>query len=98
MRGPVPEVLLCTGKHCRGTDAHRKLTALLGQGADVIEVGCQSVCDGPVCGVRMNGELTWFDDLSGRRTREALRSLLTTGEMRRRLRSRVVAKRTGKRR
>lgn len=95
-RSPLPAVHVCAGSDCRkARKANRKLAELLDGRARVEVVGCQKVCDGPVIGLEVDGQLQWFDDVRGD-AREALEAWLTRGKLKKPLRSRRIKKRAGK--
>ena len=73
MAARLPALRVCTGGDCR--EARKALAAL----QDAVhgrcaleEVGCQKICDGPVCGLELDGELEWFAAVDSDRAREAL--------------------------
>lgn len=86
------------GKSGCGTGGERRAVrdALAGA-AEVVEVGCQSVCDGPVAGTVVAGRLEWFRRVATRKRRNALVALAggidRPGKP---LAKRRVAKRSGK--
>ena len=88
-------VYLCRGSDCRG-GKRRRLRDALPRGTRVVDVRCQSICDGPVAGYVVDGRLEWFERLSGRRSREAFAELVAGGRMRDRLKRRRVRSRRGK--
>ena len=88
-------VYLCRGSDCRGRD-RRKLRDALPGGVAVVDVRCQSICDGPVAGFEVDGRLEWFERLDGRRVREAFAELVDGGRVRGRLAKRRVPKRSGR--
>ncbi len=73
MAARLPALRVCTGGDCR--EARKALAALKdavhGRCA-VEEVGCQKICEGPVCGLELDGELEWFAQVDSERAREAL--------------------------
>ncbi len=97
---PRPELLLCTGSHCRKRLAReprveRTLDALP---VEVVRVGCQKVCRGPVVGVSLDGEWQWFERMDSKKALRALGELVAHGELAKPLRRRRNARRAGKRR
>lgn len=93
----TPEVYVCRGKSCReDRRAFAKLVASLDGVARLRRVKCQKICEGPVAGTQVDGALEWFEALDTGKRRAALRRLLETGEVGRRLKRRRVAKRRGK--
>ena len=56
-----PTVFVCRGSHCRHRSAYPEVCARLSVVADVSDVRCQRICDGPVVGVAINGSLEWFE-------------------------------------
>lgn len=85
-------VYVCTGKHCRRRN--EKLLAELeaAEWAEVEPVKCQSICEGPVAGVQVQGALEWFERVRGPKRRAALRTLHDTGELEGTLEKRRVGK------
>ena len=93
-----PEVLLCTGSHCRralGRD-DRVERSLTETSARVRRVGCQKVCKGPLVGVRVDGRWEWFERMSSKKATGALVELLERGELRKPLRNRWRKRRSGR--
>jgi (2Fe-2S) ferredoxin len=96
---PTRPVLVCTGKDCTKAGS-RLLCALLGDEANVTRVGCQKVCEGPVVGIELDGELRWFERLDSDKARDALLEIVRgevdgAEELRRSLRKRHVSRRDG---
>jgi hypothetical protein len=93
----LPAVFVCTGKDCssRLTD---RLCELLETAGVVERVGCQKICHGPVVGVHVDGELTWFEKvLSGKAEAALIAELVEPPvELPGSLAKRLVPKRTGK--
>jgi hypothetical protein len=66
--------------------------------AKVVLVGCQKICSAPVAGLRVDGQMEWFDRLD---TGKRLAGLRTQAkhpkrQPRKALRRRLVAKRSGR--
>ncbi|MGE3277926.1 MAG: (2Fe-2S) ferredoxin domain-containing protein [Vicinamibacterales bacterium] len=92
-----PVVYLCTGKSCRKLKREsRELRAALADVAEIREVDCQSICDGPVVGTAVDGELEWFRAVDSEKSRRQLRELLEgEGEPGKSLKKRHLRKRSG---
>lgn len=92
-----PTVFVCRGSKCRHRDAYPELCARLGVVADVADVRCQRICDGPVVGVAINGSLEWFERVSSEKAQRQMVDLVSQGgRVRRTLERRRVAKRSGR--
>jgi hypothetical protein len=76
---PKPAVYLCTKGSCGGAPARVRLAEELAGAAEVTEVRCQSVCEGPVAGVEVDGRLEWFERVRTAKARRGLRRLLAAG-------------------
>ena len=72
-------VFICTERGCGKRSAHRDLAAELEGVVQVVGVPCQSVCDGPVAGVVVEGRLQWFEEVRTRKARAAIRRLAQDG-------------------
>ncbi len=92
----LPEVLICGERGCGPSKSYGKLRDALEGVAVVREVGCQKICDGPVCGVELNGQLTWFEEVRGRDARQSFVDLMNSGESSDTLSRHSVRKRAGK--
>jgi hypothetical protein len=92
-----PTVFVCTGKDCasRLTD---RLCELFEPAGEVQRVGCQKICHGPVVGIPIDGELTWFERVQSRKAEGALLTELVSPpeQLPGPLAKRLVARRTGK--
>lgn len=89
-------VHVCRGSDCKAeTKASKKLRKLLKGRARVRAVGCQKVCEGPVIGLEVDGQLEWFENVRGE-ARDALEVWLEDGRLKKALRKRRVKKRAGK--
>lgn len=94
-----PTVHLCRGSSCRHARGEKELRQRLGEVAEVCEVRCQRICDGPVIGTEVDGSLEWFERMRSKKVqRHVVEWLAGTGTFRRSLRKRRVAKRSGRRR
>jgi (2Fe-2S) ferredoxin len=92
-----PTVFVCRGSSCRHQKAHDEVRQRLGAVADVADVRCQHVCDGPVVGVAINGSLEWFARMSSEKAQRRFVDFVTgSGRMRHSLEKRRVAKRSGR--
>lgn len=75
----MTRVYVCGKRGCGKRSAHRALAADLEGEAEVVEVSCQSVCDGPVAGVVIAGKLQWFEDVRTSKGRAGLVRLARGG-------------------
>lgn len=92
-----PTVLVCEGSSCRKEKRQRRaLVEAVKDLAKVKDVGCQKICEAPVCGVEIDGELEWFEEVSSPRALEGLRALLEGGALSSALKKRRVKRRRGK--
>jgi hypothetical protein len=92
-----PTVFVCRGSHCRRRSAYPELCARLSVVADVSDVRCQRICDGPVVGVPVNGALEWFERVASEKAQRQIVELVSEGgRIRRTLEKRLVAKRSGR--
>ena len=94
-----PTVHLCRGSSCRHARGEKELRQRLDEVAEVCEVRCQRICDGPVIGTEVDGSLEWFERMRSKKVQRHVVEWLTgNGTFRRSLRKRRVAKRSGRRR
>jgi len=92
-----PTVFVCRGSSCRHHRAHDELRERLGVVADVSDVRCQRICDGPVVGVAINGSLEWFERVRSEKVQGQLLDLVAgSGRLRKSLAKRRVEKRSGR--
>lgn len=91
--GPASTVFVC-----RECDGHGPLGRFLRRNtnATVRPVGCQDVCQEPVCGLRIGGSLEWFGGMDKPKRQKALAKLVTDAR-RTRLPDRLVRARVPKR-
>jgi len=54
---PRPTVFVCRGTSCRHHQGYGELRAALDAVADIADVRCQRVCDGPLAGAAIDGSL-----------------------------------------
>lgn len=92
---PVKGLLVCTGKDCRHDVGYRALITMARSKAGSLEVPCQGLCDGPVAGCQVDGEIRWFTKVRSPKRLAALAQLLRTGRVTERLRKRESRKRRG---
>jgi hypothetical protein len=94
-----PKVLVCGGRHCsKEGKARQALIEVLQPVADIEEVGCQKICQGPVAGLEVGGQLEWYCELDRGKRRRRLVELVETGEVPKKLLRRWVEKRSGQKR
>ncbi len=94
----VVRVFVCSGKHCSKCSAKTRKMLDAMKGVSMVEVGCQKICDGPVLGLAIDDRLQWFARVDSEKSRRALVTLITDGELKKPLKKRRVPKRSGKRR
>jgi hypothetical protein len=89
---------VCIGKDCCRAKGHHELLTAACAAGEVVAVRCQSICDGPVAGVEVDGRLEWFEDLRRPKTHAAVAGLVRhpRGPLPDRLRKRRVRKRSGR--
>jgi (2Fe-2S) ferredoxin len=91
-----PTVFVCRGSRCRRANGCRDLADCLTPVADVEEVRCQRVCDGPVVGTEVDGTLEWFRRMDSDKARRHLVALVAEGaRLKKPLARRHVRKRSG---
>ena len=89
-------VYVCTGSDCRKrAKGLRSITEQLGD-VEICAVKCQKICKGPVIGVEVQGRLVWFSKLKDTKLQKQFMHLIQTGELKKRLRSRISLHRTAK--
>jgi hypothetical protein len=92
-----PTVFLCRASSCRECRGYDALREALDDVADVTEVRCQRICDGPVAGAAVNGSLEWFGRLNSDKARRQLVDLVAgSGRLRGSLEKRRERKRSGR--
>lgn len=92
-----PTVFICRGSSCRHHKAYGEVRESLAEVADLAEVRCQRICDGPVVGLAVNGTLDWFERMGSAKARRHMLELIAgSGDMRHSLEKRRVGKRSGK--
>ena len=88
------KLYVCTGKHCKkkrgGIDS-----VLNGHTVERVDVRCQKICNGPVCGLKLEGRVEWFEEVDSPKSLDALRALIEQGKLKKPLRKRHVSKRSG---
>ena len=92
-----PTVFVCRGTSCRHHKGYEALRAAILQVADIAEVRCQRVCDGPLAGAAIEGSLEWFSRMDSEKAQRQLVDLVAgSGHLRNSLRKRRVKKRAGR--
>ena len=92
-----PTVFVCRGTTCRHHKAYEELRAAIVQVADIADVRCQRVCDGPLDGAAIEGSLEWFKCMDSEKARNQLVDLVAgSGRLRNSLKKRRVKKRSGR--
>jgi hypothetical protein len=92
-----PTVFVCHGGTCRHEKGFDELRERLRAVADISEVRCQRICDGPVVGAAVNGSLEWFERVRSEKVQTHLVDLVAgSGRLRKSLEKRRVAKRAGR--
>lgn len=90
-------VYVCTGKDCRKKMKKlRCLESTIEAHGDVLHVGCQKICKGPVVGLELDGRIEWFGKLGEKSAQQHLVLLLTEGKLVGKLKARIAKKRRGK--
>ena len=93
--GPV--LYLCRGEDCRhAAKAGARLVKAVGDRGRVIEVGCQKICEGPVCGLEVDGRLQWFARVDSDKARDGVRAALEGKPLARALEKRRRDERQGR--
>jgi hypothetical protein len=92
-----PTIFVCHGSTCRHEKGYHELRERLGAVADLAEVRCQRICDGPVVGVAVGGSLEWFRRVASEKVQRHMVDLVAgSGHLRHSLERRRVAKRAGR--
>ena len=92
-----PTVFVCRGSSCRHHKGYDELRSAIGEVADVADVRCQRVCDGPLAGAAIEGSLGWFKGVDSEKARRQLVDLVAgSGRLRQSLKKRRVKKRSGR--
>ena len=92
-----PAVRLCRGADCqKKTKAQARLLDVLVGRVRVVPVKCQKICEGPVVGLEIDGEVEWFESLRGKEARAALVGFLEGSGVAPALKKRRVKKRSGR--
>ena len=92
-----PTVFLCNGKTCPREKGYDALRERLSAVADISEVRCQRICNGPVVGAANNGSLEWFERVRSDKVQGQLLDLVAgSGKLRKSLAKRRVEKRSGR--
>ena len=97
MANPPPDagLFVCTGKDCRHDTGFGALMEMARNVDGAVEVPCQGLCNGPVVGCPINGELRWFAKVRSPKGRAAVAKMLRSGRVPGRLRKRESRKRRG---
>ena len=69
----MPCLLVCTGKDCRSAKGFDALRDMAADVSGAVGVPCQGICDGPVVGVRVHGEVRWFAEVRGGKARRQVK-------------------------
>ena len=88
-------LLVCTGKKCRHSKGFTKLVELAGARARAHEAPCQGLCNGPIVGLHVEGELRWFSRIRSKRTRFLVTKMIDAGQVPKPLRAREVRRHRG---
>lgn len=92
-----PTVFVCCGSSCSDSKGYDELRERLELVADISEVRCQRICDGPVVGAAINGSLEWFERVKSEKAQKQFVDLVAgSGQMRHSLEKRRVGKRSGR--
>ncbi len=89
-------ILVCRGGDCRKAKNRRLSRALDELDVATVDVRCQKLCDGPVVGCEIDGQLEWFERVRGDKAVNALRVLVRTGQLSGVLRKRRSKNRSGR--
>jgi hypothetical protein len=80
MTKPAP-IVVCIGKDCRKAAGFDELLASV-RGLDhVDQASCQDLCHGPIVGLRIDGDLRWYDRIRTHKQRAALLRAVTSGRV-----------------
>jgi hypothetical protein len=92
-----PTVFVCHGSSCRHHKSYKALRECLSAVADLSDVRCQRICEGPVVGAAINGSLEWFERVGSEKAQRQMVDLVAgSGRLRHALAKRRVAKRAGR--
>ena len=80
------KILICKGKSCRkASQADRDLNRALEGRTNVVKVGCQGLCSGPVVGLETKSGWALFDKIRKPKHRDAVLASLSSGAVDERL-------------
>ena len=91
-------VFVCSGSHCRkhhGKDL-KALYKCLDSVACLEDCRCQRVCEGPLVGTEIDGQMEWFCRMDSEKAVTNLVEVLAGGEFRKALEKRHVEDRSGR--
>lgn len=88
-------LLVCTGKDCRGSKGFNEMVEMAGDSPRSHEAPCQGLCNGPVVGMQVDGELRWFSRLRSAKKRALVTKMLASAHVPGKLREREARKRRG---
>lgn len=92
-----PTIFVCRGGSCRHHKGYSQLRAVIDEVADVADVRCQRVCDGPLVGAAIDGSLEWFCRMDSEKAQRQMVDLTAGhGRLGPALKKRRVKKRAGR--
>jgi len=88
-------LLVCTGKKCRRDKGFEAMVEMAGDTARAHEAPCQGLCNGPIVGLHVDGELRWFSHVRSKKMRSLVAKMIGNGHVPKKLRDREVRKHRG---
>ena len=88
-------LLVCTGKKCRSDKGFAEIVDLAGATTRAHEAPCQGLCNGPIVGLHVDGELRWFAHVRTKKMRNLVTKMMEQGRVPNKLRGREVRKHRG---
>jgi hypothetical protein len=88
-------LLVCTGKKCRRGKGFRAMVEMAGDAARAHETPCQGLCNGPIIGLQVEGELRWFSHIRSKKQRALVAKMAATDHIPKKLRGSEVRKHRG---
>jgi len=90
-------IYICNESDCaKDKKKLRNLKKTVSAEAKIKTVKCQKICEGPVAGTLIDGNVVWFERITTAKHREALLRLLQTGKVNKLLKKHECKKRSGK--
>jgi (2Fe-2S) ferredoxin len=89
-------VAVCVGKDCRAAKGFDKLVEAVAGTKHPKQVPCQENCKGPVVGLKVDGEIRWYERVRTKELRKAVLRAVERGELSAALRKVELKSKRGK--